>query len=152
MGNAMKVEFTADYGSGQRYEVIVVRSPAMIGRSPDAALSLSDPCVSRRHCEVEQLEGVLVVRDLGSRNGTYVDGHRATEALLMPGHSLHIGATHFVVQYEREVAKLETARVRPDDLCRCKEDDRLDASTHKKLRQTRLAEIGELGSHVGSRP
>ena len=78
--------------------------PVMIGRSADAGVRLDDPMVSRRYCEIEEMEGVLVVRDLGSRNGTYVNGYRITEALLMPGHKLSMGESCFQVCYERGTA------------------------------------------------
>ena len=74
--------------------------PVMIGRCADAGVRLDDPTVSCRHCEIEEMEGILVVRDLRSRNGTYVNGQRITEALLMPGHHLALGKTSFLVCYE----------------------------------------------------
>jgi predicted component of type VI protein secretion system len=135
----MKVDLITDRGSGARHELVLERRPAVIGRSPDADVCVNDPYVSRRHCEIEQLEGVLVVRDLGSRNGTYVDGHRATETLLMPGHALHTGATEFVVMYEREMAELEAARNGHDDLVKWRADGAPDTEARKSPRSEQLA-------------
>ena len=44
----------------------------LIGRTPDNDLMLADPNISTRHCELATEAGFLVVRDLGSANGTYV--------------------------------------------------------------------------------
>ena len=74
--------------------------PVTIGRSADVGVHLDDQTVSHRHCEIEEVQGILVVRDLQSRNGTYVNGRRVTEALLMPGHHLALGKTSFLVCYE----------------------------------------------------
>jgi len=94
--------------------------PVIIGRSVDAGVRLSDPTVSRRHCGIEEMEGVLVVRDLGSRNGTYVNGYRITEALLMPGHKLSMGASCFHVFYERGTATPQPC-VERDEVCQYQE-------------------------------
>jgi hypothetical protein len=48
--------------------------PCIIGRSSDADLALADERVSRRHAMLRVREGQLWLEDLGSRNGTYVDG------------------------------------------------------------------------------
>jgi len=85
-------------------EIVLDALPAKIGRGGDVQVRLDDPYISRCHCEIEEKEGVLVVRDLGSKNGTYVNGFRITEALLMPGYKLSMGQTRFLVCYECDVA------------------------------------------------
>lgn len=84
-------------------EIVLDALPATIGRGGDVQVRLEDSYVSRRHCEIEEMEGVLVVRDLGSKNGTYVNSRRITEALLMPGDELSTGETCFLVCYESHV-------------------------------------------------
>src|SRR5207249_3961439 len=56
-----------------------------VGTAPDNDVCLDDPCVSRRHCVVEPSDGRVVVRDLVSTNGTWVNGVRVTHAELRPG-------------------------------------------------------------------
>lgn len=78
---------------------IVLRLPTVVGRGRDASLTLPHPLVSRKHCEIYEAEGRLVVRDLGSLNGTYIGSERITEAVLEPGNLLTIGAVTFRAIY-----------------------------------------------------
>jgi transcriptional regulator with PAS, ATPase and Fis domain len=65
----------------------------VIGTHDSADFVLRDRTVSRFHCEISQSEGVRVLRDLRSRNGTWLDGVAVIEALPRPGSILSIGAT-----------------------------------------------------------
>jgi predicted component of type VI protein secretion system len=82
---------------------IPLKLPTVIGRSRDATLTLAHPLVSRHHCEISELNGRLHVRDLGSRNGTFVANERISEAVLLPGELLTIGNVTFRVHYEVSV-------------------------------------------------
>ena len=62
-----------------------------IGRRDDADILLGDDGVSRRHATIQVNGAEAIVRDLGSANGTYVDGARVQEALLHNGSRLHVG-------------------------------------------------------------
>src|SRR5262249_32579078 len=53
-----------------------VEKQATLGRSSDADLQLVDGKVSRLHCRFDLRDGALFVEDLGSQNGTYVNGDR----------------------------------------------------------------------------
>jgi pSer/pThr/pTyr-binding forkhead associated (FHA) protein len=48
--------------------------PATIGRSPECTLKLDDESASRKHCEVRYAKGAFFAHDLGSKNGTWVNG------------------------------------------------------------------------------
>ena len=79
--------------SGQR--VSLGDRPVSIGRSSDCTISLSDQNVSRRHAEVRPGTRGYAVVDLGSTNGTMVNGTRiATEQPLVDGDILSFGATY----------------------------------------------------------
>lgn len=69
--------------------------PLLIGRAASADLSIADQAVSRIHAEVESLPTGLRARDLGSANGTFVNGARIVEVLLQPGDVLTIGRPAF---------------------------------------------------------
>jgi predicted component of type VI protein secretion system len=74
--------------------------PTVIGRSRNIGLTLGQPLVSRQHCELYEADGVLMVRDLGSLNGTFVGDARIVEdTTLEPGALLTIGAVTFRAEY-----------------------------------------------------
>jgi pSer/pThr/pTyr-binding forkhead associated (FHA) protein len=63
-----------------------------IGKAPENDLVLDDPLVSRTHCEIERVKDGLLVRDLGSTNGTRLDGVRVHEAIARPGSVVGVGS------------------------------------------------------------
>jgi len=70
-----------------------------IGRERDNDLALTDPSVSRYHAVIELVQGQWVIRDMGSANGTLVNGQPITEAHpLAPGDGITVGDTEFVYQ------------------------------------------------------
>ena len=73
-------------------------APIRIGRAPECELVLKDSRASRRHARLHARDGVLVLTDLGSTNGTRVNGHRVTELVLGAGDRIQIGDTSLVVE------------------------------------------------------
>lgn len=69
---------------------------AVVGRSPDCDVVIEDPTLSQRHVELRrQPDGTIAVTDLGSRNGTWIDGVLVRQATTVPpGTLLRLGATH----------------------------------------------------------
>jgi hypothetical protein len=78
--------------------VPITGAPIRIGRAPECELVLKDSRVSRRHARLHAREGVLLLTDLGSTNGTRVNGHRVTEVVLGAGDRISIGDTSVVVE------------------------------------------------------
>src|SRR5262245_5728415 len=68
----------------------------VIGADPTCGLIIEDPKASRRHAEVSATPDGVLVRDLGSRNGTFVDNVRVTEATAPAGATLRVG--HTIIQ------------------------------------------------------
>jgi DNA-binding NtrC family response regulator len=64
-----------------------------LGADPRATIVIDDPTMSRFHAELTIVDGVTVVRDLGSRNGTCVDQVAVREAPLRPGSLISLGRT-----------------------------------------------------------
>ncbi|NQU26180.1 MAG: FHA domain-containing protein [Candidatus Nealsonbacteria bacterium] len=93
-----------DYWTPQQ-KIVLPKLPVVVGRGPDAEVSIDDRWVSRIHCAICVVDGMLVVRDLESSNGTLVNGKSITEALLLPGDTLTIGVTRFEVHYTRQNPK-----------------------------------------------
>jgi len=87
----------------RRFKLTVVEGPGAgravesdgdrlaIGLHPSNELTIDDPTVSRFHCEVRVEGSAARVRDLGSRNGTFVDGVEVSEAKLRDGSLLRVG-------------------------------------------------------------
>jgi transcriptional regulator with GAF, ATPase, and Fis domain len=69
-----------------------------IGKAPDNDLVLADDTVSRHHCELLRAPEGILVRDLGSTNGTRVQGARVTEAVVAPGTVLKVGQVEIVLR------------------------------------------------------
>ena len=70
----------------------------VIGRSPECDLVLGDMTVSWRHAELRQSAGTWVLADLGSTNGTHVNGWRAGDGLTVrPGDAVRFGRARFRV-------------------------------------------------------
>ncbi len=69
----------------------------LVGRGGDADIFLGDVTVSRHHARLTAEEDRLALEDLGSTNGTYVNGERAERADLEAGDELIIGKFHLVV-------------------------------------------------------
>ncbi|WP_336250510.1 FHA domain-containing protein [Stomatohabitans albus] len=67
-----------------------------VGRHPDSSIFLDDITVSRRHSEFRQQDGELSVVDVGSLNGTYVNGHLVDRATLVNGDAVQIGKYRLV--------------------------------------------------------
>lgn len=86
---------------GRRYQLT---SPVtVLGRGSEADVVVDDPGVSRRHAEIRLDGGAAMVRDLGSTNGTFVDGERAGSLPLVDGSTITIGRTRisFVTRSDR---------------------------------------------------
>jgi pSer/pThr/pTyr-binding forkhead associated (FHA) protein len=77
----------------------------VIGRGSEADLRVSDPGVSRRHVEIrvrpDEDDVVVTVVDLGSTNGTRVNGKRVQHATLDDGAQIEIGSTKMTIRSTR---------------------------------------------------
>jgi predicted component of type VI protein secretion system len=87
--------------------------PTVIGRSRGTDLRLRHPLVSREHCEVFEANGMLMVRDLGSLNGTFVGDTRIAEQAMpvKPGDLLTVGPVTFRAEYRPDPRKGNKAEI-----------------------------------------
>ena len=75
-------------------QAIELRPANSLGRHPNNSIQLLDKIVSKEHCLLELREGQFVLRDLGSLNGTYINGERVRgEQLLRHGDEIALGST-----------------------------------------------------------
>ncbi len=80
-----------------------------VGRADGNTFQIADPSVSGRHCEVHLADTELIVRDLQSTNGTFVDGKKITEGILKPGETLRLGEVELQLDLTPTVPKPGTA-------------------------------------------
>lgn len=93
--------------SGEQREVPIKKVRIVIGRKPGCDVRVGVPAVSREHCELNAGGGKLTMRDLGSSNGTYVNGQRVQDAILGAGDILAVGPAVFVVRVAGKPAEID---------------------------------------------
>jgi pSer/pThr/pTyr-binding forkhead associated (FHA) protein len=100
----MEVQLVVASGS-KAGQVIPVAGPKfIIGRADDCHLKPRSELISRYHCAVISEEGYVAIRDLGSKNGVYLNGERVSmEHELKNGDKLSIGPLEFFVHLTVEV-------------------------------------------------
>ena len=76
--------------TGLAYELKVEKTT--VGRVEDNAFQIPDASVSSHHCEIIQQGSDILVRDLNSTNGSYVNGEQITEKVVKPGQILRLGS------------------------------------------------------------
>jgi pSer/pThr/pTyr-binding forkhead associated (FHA) protein len=100
--------------------VEVAKEMTLIGRQEDCDLRLDHKSVSKMHCVVVKTDGLLVLRDLGSTNGTRVNGTRVRRAALLPNDRLSVANFHFRVLFGAPLASAEqgdqTQRIEANEL------------------------------------
>ena len=96
-----------EQGSGEVFPLGF--EPVSIGRHADNEIILADPLVSRHHAEIVMQGGRWVISDLGSANGSYVNGQRtAGPQVLNHGDLVRVGQTQFQVEIAAAIADQDT--------------------------------------------
>ena len=88
----------------------------VIGRRHDCDLCIPLTPVSRKHCQLSQNKETLKIRDLDSRNGTFLNGKRIDEETLKAGDYIKIGPLTFLLQIDgepKEIVPPEQAKPKP---------------------------------------
>ena len=75
--------------TGRTYDLKVEKTT--VGRVSDNAFEIPEASVSSHHAEIILRGNDIVIRDLGSTNGTFINGEKITEAVLLPGQTLKFG-------------------------------------------------------------
>lgn len=82
-------------------EIDLIDGTYVIGRDPGSNIFLNDITVSRRHCELILSPTKAALRDMGSLNGTYVNGNRIEEIELKSGDEVQIGKFKLLYIHKR---------------------------------------------------
>lgn len=91
--------------------VVVVREINVVGRKEDCDLFLDHKSVSKVHCILVKGDGLLLLRDVGSTNGTRVNGQRVRRATVLPNDQLHIASLRYRVEVGADVAPMPAVSV-----------------------------------------
>lgn len=83
-------------GSSEKKRHLISTADTRIGRTPPADIVLADSEVSRVHCNVVLRDGYVIVTDMNSTNGTFIDGVKLSQPTVLPvGAVLQVGRQHF---------------------------------------------------------
>lgn len=89
-----------------------IRGELVLGRDPECSVSIDDGYLSRRHCLVACRGEQVLVKDLSSYNGTWVNGQRMhEECFVLPGDVLKIGRTRLFVDFGDEESQNTSLRI-----------------------------------------
>jgi pSer/pThr/pTyr-binding forkhead associated (FHA) protein len=79
-------------------DIVLDRSPLLVGRHPECDARIDSVMISRHHCTISADGGEIVIRDLGSTNGTWINDRRVDSARLRPGDRVSIAHLRFIVE------------------------------------------------------
>jgi pSer/pThr/pTyr-binding forkhead associated (FHA) protein len=97
-------------------DIPVDRGTVVIGRHPVCDVRLDSRRVSRRHCVITTERGDVVIRDLGSTNGTWINGRRVVSGRIRPGDEISIAHVRYYLQQTLSIGAAQTYRAgRPTD-------------------------------------
>src|SRR5213080_2190012 len=75
----------------------ILKEMTVVGRKEDCDVRLDHKSVSKMHCVIVKTDGMLILRDLGSTNGTRVNGQRVRRAALLPNDQVSFASLRFRV-------------------------------------------------------
>src|SRR5262245_7781481 len=104
----MDVQLVVERGSRKRQTIHLRSEDTIVGRREGCDLRIPSGEVSRRHCRLSVRDGVLMVEDLHSSNGTFLNGMRVTDnQVVQPGDRLEVGPVLFRVKYQLSPAAID---------------------------------------------
>lgn len=95
----LKLALRADSGLSVGQVIPITQARTILGRSVEAGIAVDDSKVSRSHAAIDIQNGFHRLVDLGSTNGTYLNGRRVENCqILNPGDEIRVGSTVYVVE------------------------------------------------------
>jgi pSer/pThr/pTyr-binding forkhead associated (FHA) protein len=101
---------------GETQRVVLSKDRTVIGRQEGCQLRIPIAGVSRTHCEIAVANGSIVVKDLGSSNGTFINQEKITEQPVAAGDLLSVGGQVFLIQVNGEPGEIEAEFLYEDGL------------------------------------
>jgi pSer/pThr/pTyr-binding forkhead associated (FHA) protein len=93
----MEVQLVMFTEAGERREFDLKRTVSIIGRAGDCDFQIPLPMISRRHCQITRKSDRVLVKDLGSSNGSYINNKRVLQAEVHGGDILTVGPVVFTI-------------------------------------------------------
>jgi pSer/pThr/pTyr-binding forkhead associated (FHA) protein len=87
----------------------ITKDMTLVGRKDECDIRLDHKSVSKMHCVIVKTDGLLLLRDLGSTNGTRVNGQRIRRAALLPNDQVTIASFKFRVAFGPENLAIPSA-------------------------------------------
>ena len=81
----------------------LVKDMTLVGRNEECDVRIDHKSVSKLHCVLVKTDGLILVRDLGSTNGTRVNGQRVRRAALLPNDHIAIAAYRYQVRFGEHI-------------------------------------------------
>jgi pSer/pThr/pTyr-binding forkhead associated (FHA) protein len=82
--------------------IVLDKDMVLIGRNEECEIRLDHKSISKQHCLLVKTDGLILVRDLGSTNGTRVNGQRIRRAALLPNDQFSVANYKYRVQFGLE--------------------------------------------------
>ena len=123
-------------GAKQGTEIPLKKDKFVIGRSKDCTLRAGSEAISRHHCVILRSDNGVSIRDLGSRNGTYVNGEKIEgESPLEDGHTVRVGSLELRFEASHDLARSKKPKVKDvaDAVSRTAEGPDSDATTEDDI-------------------
>lgn len=95
----MKADLISLDGQMPPFDATLKAFPVIIGRAADAGIRLENHSINHYHCRIDSVGGELIVSDLSSRHGTWVNNCHIRKSPLRHGDELAVGMLSFLVQY-----------------------------------------------------
>lgn len=114
--------------TGRSYELKVEKTT--VGRVEDNAFQIADASISSHHAEILMRGNDIIIRDLGSTNGSFIDGMPITEAMLKPSQILRLG--HIDMRLEANSPDIAAGKKVQDRTQVISKGVKLDELTEKK--------------------
>jgi hypothetical protein len=96
-------------GSPGAWEIQLKPGPNFLGRGFANDFKIDDPSVSGAHCQIVVDSGNILIKDLGSTNGTFVNRAPVREAAIQPGQTIHLGGVEILFENEATATPVQSA-------------------------------------------
>ena len=133
---------------GDRKDIPLHGSEILIGRAEDCNLRIPLAAVSRQHCRIIIGDADIVVEDLGSANGTYVNNQRISRQSVGAGDRLGVGQAAFVVQVDGKPKKVVAPSAAPEPAVEV-ESGELISPVATESGEGSVVEVAEVVEEIG---